>query len=422
MSDSNLISIVTPFFNSKDFFTKTFNSVLSQTYNNWEWIIVDDCSDSLNATFLDEIAKKDKRIKIIRNKTRQGPAFSRNVAIKSAVGDFVAFLDSDDYWASTKLEKQLSFMIKNSYEFTATYFNVYDERNECISKVIKAPAECTHKKLLRLNYIGCLTVMYKRNISPDLQIPETIKKRNDYAIWLKLSEKVPCYVLKESLGTYVKHFDNSVSSIGKTKMIKYHKEMFEILYGYSKFRASLSALRNVFFYILKELFYVRKAKETNEENENGIMKINEINISGNYIKCNFEDNIYTANYNLPIFKAIFNETDLSSFVFLNRDTEENLSTFLRVYVDVFGLGLFVFFFRDKTINQSLLSQRIRILKDKEVKYKKDAIDKIRELFVIFNDFNYTFAVFKANSDDYIKPHDFCRIHPRALIVVKNHKS
>lgn len=257
----NLVSIVTPYYNSGEFFKKTLDSVLNQTYKNWEWIIIDDCSNEEESNSLDDLSLKDKRIRIIHNNIQSGAAYSRNIGIQNASGEFIAFLDSDDFWAYDKLEKQIAFMLENNYDFTSTFYKVFDEEKDRIIFNIKGPKKCNHKKFVRLDYVGCLTVVYKRSIAPDLAIPTNLKKRNDYALWLKLSEHATCYMLPEYLATYVRHKKNSISSGSKFQLIKYHRDVFIGLYNYSKFKATLFALRNVFFYVLKELFHKRKVKK-----------------------------------------------------------------------------------------------------------------------------------------------------------------
>ena len=256
------VSIVTPYQNSGVFFKKALHSVINQTHKDWEWIIIDDCSKEKESSYLEDLSKKEKRIKVIHNKTKKGPAYCRNLGIKNSTGDFIAFLDSDDFWSYEKLEKQLNFMLENNYGFSATFYNVFDEKSGKIVYRVKGPKKCSHKKFLILNYVGCLTVMYKREIYPDLSIPDDIEKRNDYALWLKISEKEPCHIMPEYLGTYVKHQDNSVSSVGKRKIIAYHRDMFMKLYGYSRFKATIYAYRNGFHFLIKEVIYKSKTKPT----------------------------------------------------------------------------------------------------------------------------------------------------------------
>ena len=420
MSNSKLISIITPFYNSKRYFNKTLESVLSQTYKKWEWIIIDDCSSKGESSYLDEIAKKDKRIQVFHIDVRRGPAFCRNAAIKRAKGQYIAFLDSDDYWVNTKLEKQFNFMVENNYDFTATYFNVYDEKHRCITKLVKAPAKCTHKKLIKLNYLGCLTVMYNKSIFPDLSIPQDIAKRNDYALWLKLSEKAPCYVLKECLGTYVRHFNNSVSSVGKAKMIDYHRDMFEKLYGCSKSRAKFYARRNGFFYVFKELFYVSKVKDDSSQPiENHNLEDEKIatNIFDETTKYRSSKRILLGNSGSPIFKAVLNETDMSPYTVYTENGEEYLSSYLRVYVDAYSVGVFAFFFSTK-FDQEFLSQRIRYLKEQKYKGKDGGLRKTKDLFAELNNFDYAFAVYRGEGEHILKPSDFSKINTKTLIVLE----
>lgn len=109
MSESGLVSIIMPSYNTGKYIAETINSVLEQTYKNWELLIVDD--DSKDNT--DEVIKpylSDKRVRLIKNSKNRGAAISRNRALKEAKGKWIAFLDSDDLWSPEKLENQISFM------------------------------------------------------------------------------------------------------------------------------------------------------------------------------------------------------------------------------------------------------------------------------------------------------------------------
>lgn len=250
-----MISIVTPTHNCEKYISKTIESILNQTYKDFELIIIDDFSSDGTLQIINSY--KDPRIKIIKNKKNMGAAYCRNKGIELSNGDYIAFLDGDDIWDPLKLEKQLKFMINNNYGFSCT--NYYVMNDNIVTKKVISPRRITHKKFLRTDYIGCLTVMYKKSIFPDLKIDESIMKRNDYALWLKLSEKADCYCLSEYLATYNKHSD-SISSISKAGLVKYHCELFKKLYGFNNFKANIFALRNVIYYILKEIRYVRKVK------------------------------------------------------------------------------------------------------------------------------------------------------------------
>ena len=108
-----LVSIITPSYNSVQFVSETIKSVLGQTYQDWELLIVDDCSKDNSVVTLQMFADIDKRIKVFSLKQNVGAAAARNVALDNAQGQYIAFLDSDDVWENTKLEKQLTFMKEN---------------------------------------------------------------------------------------------------------------------------------------------------------------------------------------------------------------------------------------------------------------------------------------------------------------------
>lgn len=251
------ISIVTPTFNCSDFVIKTFKSILNQTHKNLEVIAIDDASTDDTVEKIKSF--NDDRIKLSVNSENKGAAYCRNFAISKCTGDYIAFLDGDDLWKKDKLEKQLSFMLDNNVAFSYTNYYVLDNGKNRITCYYTGPKVVNHKKFIKLDYVGCLTVMYKRSVFPELSIPNDISKRNDYALWLRLSEKADCYLLNETLSIY-RSRSNSISSINKFKLIKYHKIVFKKLYNYNGFKCMLFALRNVFFYVLKRVKYKKRIK------------------------------------------------------------------------------------------------------------------------------------------------------------------
>ena len=120
---SEMISIITPMYNAEEFILDMIKSVQAQTYQNWEMIVVDDCSQDGGPNIIKKISKTDERIKLISQEQHSGPSHVRNVAIELAKGRYLAFLDSDDLWHEQKLNKQLNFMKKNHYAFTYTGFD-----------------------------------------------------------------------------------------------------------------------------------------------------------------------------------------------------------------------------------------------------------------------------------------------------------
>lgn len=254
---SELVSIIVPTYNCKKYVKTTIDSILKQTYRNFEIIIIDDCSSDGTVDYI--LSLKDNRIVLLINDKQSGAAFSRNRGIAAARGDYIAFLDGDDIWYETKLEEQMLFMKTNGYFFSCTDYDVVNENGLPQKIVVSGPKIANHKMFLKTDYIGCLTVMYKRDIYPDLAIPDTIYKRNDYALWIKLSEKAKCFRLKKVLASY-RRTSSSLSSGKKSKLVKYHKEMFEKLYNFGKIKSTYYALRNVFYYFYRRIKYFKKVK------------------------------------------------------------------------------------------------------------------------------------------------------------------
>lgn len=252
-----VVSIICPSYNAQCFISKTIQSVLNQTFKDFEMIIVDDHSNDKTVEIVRQFA--DPRIKLIVKETNSGAASCRNLALREANGKYIAFLDADDLWTKDKLEKQIHFMESNKYSFSYSKYEEIDENDQPLGRIISGPKVITYRKFKHMDYVGCLTVMYERSIYPDLQIPETLLKNNDYAMWLLLSKKAKCYLLNENLGYYRRHVSGSISSGKKSKLFKHHMCLYKTLYGYSAFRAFFCALRNVCFYFYKRVKYVKKA-------------------------------------------------------------------------------------------------------------------------------------------------------------------
>ena len=197
-----LVSIITPCHNSEKFIKKTIESVLSQTYENWEMIIVDDVSSDKSYEIAKEYANKDKRINAIRLKQNSGPAVARNKAIEMAKGRYIAFLDSDDLWKREKLQKQINFMKENDYAFTYSAYELIDENDNLLDKIFIPPKKISYKDMLKTCSIGCLTAMYDTKQLGKVYMP-LIKKGQDYATWLKILKMTDyAYGLQESLAIY----------------------------------------------------------------------------------------------------------------------------------------------------------------------------------------------------------------------------
>lgn len=218
-----LVSIIMPNYNGAKYLQETINSVLTQTYTNWELLFVDDCSTDNSLDIVRSY--QDSRIKILQNDKNSGAAVSRNYALREAKGKWIAFLDSDDLWMSEKLKKQIAFMETKGYAFTFTDYDVIDENSVIISHFKPHLDICEYKDILKHNHIGCLTVIYDAEKIGKVLMPTNAIKREDLACWLSiLKNDKRAYCLHECLAQYKVH-SNSVSS-NKLKMLKYQWNVY----------------------------------------------------------------------------------------------------------------------------------------------------------------------------------------------------
>jgi len=181
----NLVSIVIPVYNAERFIKDTIESVIAQTYVEWELLLVDDCSTDNSQVIIESYMKEDSRIKYILLPENSGAAVARNTGINKAVGRFIAFIDSDDQWSENKLETQLRFMNEKQAPFTFTAYKMVNEQGEPLGKRVRVPASINYNQLLKNTIIGCSTVVIDRKIIGDFQMP-LVRKGQDTATWLMI--------------------------------------------------------------------------------------------------------------------------------------------------------------------------------------------------------------------------------------------
>jgi glycosyltransferase involved in cell wall biosynthesis len=218
------VSIITPSYNSEKFIAQTIESVLNQTYREWEMIIVDDQSTDNSVKLIDSYVQKDTRIKCIVLEENSGPAVARNRAIEEAKGRYIAFLDADDLWMPQKLEKQIAFMQRENIALSYTGYYRFEESAEKLKDEITVPLKVDYHELLKQNIIGCLTAVYDTKLLGKVTMP-LIRKRQDFGLWLKILKEVPyAYALQEPLAYYRIHTD-SISS-NKIVSSKYNWKLY----------------------------------------------------------------------------------------------------------------------------------------------------------------------------------------------------
>lgn len=203
MKDYGLVSIITPNYNCERFIAQTIESVLAQTYKNWELLIQDDCSIDGSVSVAMKYAGKDSRIKVCCNEMHAGAAVTRNNAIKRSQGQWLAFLDSDDLWSSEKMEKQLEFMMANDCSFTFTGYEHITEEGESMGVVAKTVKKLSYRGMMLHCWPGCLTVMARQDLDNKVYCGD-VKKNNDTALFLRMMKASgkPAMGMSECLAKY----------------------------------------------------------------------------------------------------------------------------------------------------------------------------------------------------------------------------
>ncbi len=247
----SLISIILPYFKKKKFLEETINSILNQTYENFEIILIDDELSLESKNFLKEISKKDSRIKLIINEKNMGAGLSRNNGINLSKGDYIAFCDCDDLWLPKKLENQLTIIKKRNIYFTHTSYDVIDEEGKLIS-ARKARNEISYRELLNSCDIGLSTVIINSKIFNDQSLKfASLKTKEDYVLWLKIAKKEFKIIGIDEKLTKWRKISNSLSSSTTQKLFDGYS-VYRTYLGYSRIKSLMCLLTLSINYILKK--------------------------------------------------------------------------------------------------------------------------------------------------------------------------
>jgi teichuronic acid biosynthesis glycosyltransferase TuaG len=246
----NLVSIIIPYFKKKNYIKKAITSVLRQTYQNFEVIIVFDDKDLSDIDLINNLKKLDKRIFVIFNSKNIGAGLSRNKGIKYAKGDLIAFLDSDDIWKKNKLELQIKFMKKKRADFSYTAYEII---NSDVLKKYKreAKSNLNYESLIRSCDIGLSTVMMKKKLFNSYCKFPNLKTKEDYVLWLKLAKKK---IVLYGLNIILTQWRTTNNSLSKNSIQKIF-DAFLVYNKYMKF-SFLKSCQSVFLlslnYIIKK--------------------------------------------------------------------------------------------------------------------------------------------------------------------------
>ena len=239
-----------PTYNSENYISHSIESVINQSYKNWELLITDDSSTDKTIKVVQDFQKKDDRIILFCSKLNKGAGVARNNSISNAKGRFIAFLDSDDRWKPNKLKTQINFMLKNKLSLTYSGYDVIDEKGSYIKTII-APKNITYNQILSNNYIGCLTAVYDTDSIGKNYMPE-IRRRQDWVLWINILQLIrETKGITDSLAIYVDRKD-SISG-NKLLMLKYNWTVYSNVLGFNKLKSFLLMINFMIHYVVKKI-------------------------------------------------------------------------------------------------------------------------------------------------------------------------
>lgn len=184
MNDTALVSVIMPVFRAEAYLPQAIDSVLAQTYFNWELLILDDQSPDGAWEIAQRYARKDARIRCIQNEHNLGVAQTRNRGIDLSRGEWIAFLDSDDVWHADKLERQLAAAARTDADLIYSAYAMFHDHDRRRAEYL-VPAKTSYKDMLRENVIGCSTVLMRRSALGEHRFRSDFY-HEDYSLWLEL--------------------------------------------------------------------------------------------------------------------------------------------------------------------------------------------------------------------------------------------
>jgi teichuronic acid biosynthesis glycosyltransferase TuaG len=254
--ETALVSIITPSFNTDKFIAETIQSVQNQTYQNWEMIIVDDCSADATVSIIKQFVKNDNRIRFFQLERNSGAGVAREMALSKANGDYISFLDADDLWKPLKLEKQLQFLKDNKIHFTFSFYDCIDEEGNSLNKRVEAPKILSYRQLFFCNYVGNLTGIYEVNYFGKIAISST-RKRQDWIVWLTILKKIKkAKPVPESLAFY--RIRNNSLSASKVDLLKHNFAVYRSFHGFNYVSAMFIMIGFLFTQLLIKPRYIKK--------------------------------------------------------------------------------------------------------------------------------------------------------------------
>jgi teichuronic acid biosynthesis glycosyltransferase TuaG len=247
----DLVSIIIPYYNKREYITATVHSVLKQTYKKIEIIIIYDDQQKKDLKFIKNLVSLDKRIVLILNKKSLGAGLSRNKGIKKSKGKYISFIDADDIWEKNKLKLQIKYMKKKNYLISHTSYKIIDKENNILKSQIARDFN-NISELLKSCDIGLSSVVAKKDIFNDQCSFASLKTKEDFVLWLSLlKQNIKIGSLKKNL-MYWRKLDSSLSSSTIQKLY----DGFNVYNKYMKF----NWIKSLYFLFCLSLNYLKKNK------------------------------------------------------------------------------------------------------------------------------------------------------------------
>ena len=249
MNSHQLVSIIMPLYNCEQFISEAIESVIVQTYQNWELLVVDDKSTDNSLDIVKSYLQKDNRIKLIALKKNEGVAVARNMAIKEAKGKYIAFLDSDDIWLSDKLKIQISFLMDNNLVLTYSAYETIDENSKYINTRDSLPS-ISYQDMLKSNRIGNLTGIYDSEYFGKVYLEDI--GHEDYVLWLKLLKKIKHTKGVTQVLSRYRVLNNSISS----------NKLSALIWQWSIYRKieKLTIFKSIYYFIFYIYYALKKRR------------------------------------------------------------------------------------------------------------------------------------------------------------------
>tara|TARA_X000000950_G_scaffold254697_1_gene318687 strand:- start:5589 stop:6338 length:750 start_codon:yes stop_codon:yes gene_type:complete len=246
----DLVSVLIPYHKKRNFVKETLTSVTNQSYNNLEVFIIYDDTNLNDFEFLQKITKSDSRIKIIKNNSKLGAGFSRNIGIEKSNGKYIAFLDADDTWDQDKLKSQILFMKQNNYKISHTSYYIVDDKKKVIGQR-RARDLLSINDILKSCDIGLSTVVLEKSIIAHSKIKfPNLMTKEDFVFWLLLLKNNYKFYAQDKYLTNWTDLKNSLSSSTIQKL----KDGFRVYYQYMNF----NVLKSLYYLVCLSLNYLKK--------------------------------------------------------------------------------------------------------------------------------------------------------------------